>query len=163
VRFRIGFLVWRVVRGSFADLSGSITDCEDAGRCAGELVIPVATISTGNRLRDRHLRSTHYLDQRRFPRIVFRAMTVRFDGGRTIVAGTLTIRDVTEPLEIEVTRARARITSPARDDRVRLRGAARIDRSVFGVRGTGILRFADRLIARIVHCEIDLEAMQTGA
>ena len=163
MRFTIGFLAWKVVRGSFTALSGTIVDCDDATRCQGELTIPVATMRTGNRLRDRHLRSSHYLDGRRFPEMTFRATTVRLDGGRTMVAGMLTIRGVTRALEVEVARARARITSPARDDRVRLRASVQIDRSAFGVRGAGILGLADRLIDRIVHCEIDLEAMRMEA
>jgi polyisoprenoid-binding protein YceI len=162
IRFAVRFLAWRIVRGSFSDVSGRITDCQDPARSGGEIHVAVASLRTGNRLRDRHLRSSHYLDVRRFPTIAFRATGVRVESARTLVTGALTIRDVTQSVELEVTRVRARITSPDRDARLRLRGRIRIDRARFGVRGAGLLRLADWLIGRQVECEVDIEAGPTS-
>ena len=158
VRFSVGFLGWRRVRGSFSDLSGRIVESGDPGRSTGEIRLRVAAIRTGNRLRDRHLRSSHYFDAVRFPEISFRTTTIRSEADRERVIGQLTVRGVSREVEVVMTRERARITSPDRDGRLRLRGTMRIDRLDFGVRGAGLLGLADGLIGRTVDCEIDLEA-----
>jgi polyisoprenoid-binding protein YceI len=150
------------VRGTFDGLVGRIVESADPGRSTAEISLAVATIRTSNRVRDRHLRSSHYFDATRFPAISFRASAIRTDGDRTTVSGQLTVRDVTRDVEVVMTRERARITSPDRDGRLRLRGTMRIDRLDFGVRGAGLVGLADGLIGRAVDCEIDLEAARTG-
>src|SRR3954452_22420088 len=93
-RSEVGFAVkemWglRTVRGRFGAYDGSLQ--VRAGGAAGELRIEADSFDTGNRRRDRHLRSPAFFDVEHHPRIVFTttAATVR-DGGLT-VRGTLAI------------------------------------------------------------------------
>ena len=162
VGFAVRFLGIRTVRGRFTRLTGTIRQCPDARRCAVEVKVDIASIATLVALRDRHLRSSHYFDVERFPEMTFRARTIERRDSGIVVAGPLTIRDVTR--DIEVTMTRLHVRDDGRDAnaraRIRFRGRFELDRTDFGVRGSGLVGFADRVIGRTIRCEVDIEAVR---
>lgn len=104
-RSEIGFAVkdmWglRTVRGVFGAYHGTLE--VRAGGARGELAILADSLDTGDRRRDRHLRSPAFFDVERHPRILFTvtAATPR-DGGLT-VSGKLAIGTSLVRLEIPV-------------------------------------------------------------
>jgi polyisoprenoid-binding protein YceI len=104
-RSEIGFAVkdlWglRTVRGLFGAYDGSLEMRGGAG--AGKVTIEADSLDTGNRRRDRHLRSPAFFDVERHPRIVFTATVVTVQHGGVRVAGELTIGSSQLPLEIPV-------------------------------------------------------------
>ncbi len=161
-RFAVRFLGVSTVRGAFRILSRTIRQCPDARRCAVDVRVDVGSIATMNRLRDRHLRSAHYFDVARHPEMAFHAVTIERRDAGIVVVGPLTIRGVTRDVEVTMHRVRARdaVTRTADDARIRFRGRFTLDRSDFGVRGTGLMRMADGLIGRTVNCEVDIEAVR---
>ncbi len=161
VEFTVRFLGVHTVRGRFASVTGSIQQCPDARRCGVEVRIDIASIATLIPLRDRHLRSSHYFDVARFPEMHFRARTIERRDSGIIVAGPITIRDVTREIQVTMARIPAKGDGSAKlDGRIRFRGHFALDRTDFGVRGLGILGVADRVIGRIVDCEVEIEAVR---
>ncbi len=113
--------------GTFARFGGEIR-LED-GRiesAAGRLVIEVASIDTGIRMRDDHLRGDDFFDAERHPRATFVTSTVRVVGDRVTVSGNLTIRGVTRPVSVPVTVTRA-------EGALRVVGDLTLNRREFGV------------------------------
>lgn len=102
-------IIPRRVRGHFAEVAGTIA--LNAARPAGSHVaatIQAASLTTGDgmesRMRDKHLRSSKFLDVERFPTITFESRTVTPidpDAGTYRIAGELTIHGVTRPVELE--------------------------------------------------------------
>ena len=87
-RSEIGFAVkalWglHTVRGVFGAYDGTLT--VRAGGAAGKLTIDAASLDTGHKKRDRHLRSPDFFDVGRNPQIVFvlKSVTAR-EGGLTV-------------------------------------------------------------------------------
>jgi polyisoprenoid-binding protein YceI len=162
VGFAVRFLGFHTVRGAFESVTGTIRQCADARRCGVEVRVDVSTVGTLNALRDRHLRSSHYFDVRRFPQIVFRARTIERRDSGIVVVGPLTIRDMTREIEVVMSRLRpARTSSDGHDDgRIRFRGTFNVDRADFGVRARGMLGIADGAIGRLIECEVDIEAVR---
>jgi polyisoprenoid-binding protein YceI len=162
VGFSVRFCGIHTVRGRFTAISGSIRQCPDARRCGVDVTIDVASVTTLIPLRDRHLRSSHYLDAARFPQMMFRARTIERRDSGIIVAGPLTIRDVIRDVQVVMTRlpAEGEGTGTARDTRIRFRGRFDLDRTDFDVRGVGLLGLADRAIGRTISCEVDIEAVR---
>lgn len=67
------------------------------------MTVQAASLNSGNRRRDNHLRSHMGLDVRRFPVIVFTGSAVALtDGGTLLVAGELAIRGRLVPLTLPV-------------------------------------------------------------
>ncbi len=77
------------VKGHFDDLDGWL-EIDQNGQGRLELTIDAASLSTGNRRRDEHLRSADFFDARQHPFVRFRSTSVTDPGdGRLHVAGEL--------------------------------------------------------------------------
>src|SRR5260370_36106615 len=100
VRTTVGFavknLILLTVRGSFGDAAGTLRlEPDDIGRSAVEVVIKAASIATGMKRRDAHLRSADFLAADRCPDIRFRSTKVQpgTDRDTLRITGLLTIRE----------------------------------------------------------------------
>jgi polyisoprenoid-binding protein YceI len=105
IEFAVPFMGLTQVRGTFEDWGGALWfDPRGLGASTVTLVIEAASLHTGNASRDRHLRSSDFLDVEKFPRIVFVSRTVPAAGkGKWVVHGDLTLHGVTQPVEIPFT------------------------------------------------------------
>jgi polyisoprenoid-binding protein YceI len=101
VGFAVRHLMSRV-RGTFSEVGGQIVTGPEPFRSAVTATIGVVSVSTGNPMRDDHLRSADFFDAGRFPEMTFASTAVRPAEGRWVLSGDLTIRDVTRPAELEV-------------------------------------------------------------
>jgi polyisoprenoid-binding protein YceI len=113
------------VRGTFAVRGGTVDVAEPLGESGVYAEVDAASFTTGHDRRDADVRSARFLDAGRHPVITFVAGGV--DSGR--ITGTLTVRDTTEPVTLEVEHVRV---SP---ESFTVRATTRIDRTRFGVTG----------------------------
>jgi polyisoprenoid-binding protein YceI len=105
VQFSIKRLFFLTVEGTFTEVSGQIRRADtDLGQTSVEVVIKVASLSTGNRKRDAHLQSADFFDAEHFPEIYFQSSKV--EKGRDIdtlsVTGLLTIKGESREVKFEV-------------------------------------------------------------
>jgi polyisoprenoid-binding protein YceI len=150
---RIGFTASAMgakVRGQFGTFEGSAhLDGDDPSRSSVRITISAASIATGNKQRDGHLRG-HFLDAGRHPAITFTSTRVeRVAEASFQVTGDLTIRGVTKPVTIDFELTAAGIGA------ITLSGQARIDRKEWGVTWAGALGTVSRRVA------LDLEVAVT--
>ena len=89
--------------------------------------ISAASLSSGNRARDRDVRSPRFLHADQHPDLTFRAGALSRDQGRWVLAGELTVRQVTSPVTLAISSV-----EPAGSG-FRACATTRIDRYVFGV------------------------------
>jgi polyisoprenoid-binding protein YceI len=101
VRFAVRHLMSQV-HGTFSEVSGQILTDQDPSRSAATAVIGVASVSTGNQMRDDHLRSADFFDADRYPVLTFESGKLRPADGYWVMSGELTIRDVTRRVDLEV-------------------------------------------------------------
>lgn len=91
------------VEGRFTELAGTVTVAEEIETSHVTVVIEAASIDTGNRDRDTHLRSPDFLDVKQFPTLRFRGSGLtRLADDRWQLDGGLTIRDITRPVTLDV-------------------------------------------------------------
>ena len=86
------------VKGHFDDYEGRLDLSADP---AIELTIDAASVETGNRKRDDHLRSADFFDAENRPRMRFVSDSVVMDGDTLKVRGSLFARDQSIPLELD--------------------------------------------------------------
>jgi polyisoprenoid-binding protein YceI len=97
-------LMINTVRGRFDRVSGWLEVADQPEESRGELVIETASLTSGSRDRDVHLKGRDWLDVERFPRITFRSTGLEFVTGRTWrLQGDLTIKDIAHPVEARAT------------------------------------------------------------
>jgi len=109
--FKISHLGFSTMQGHFGKTSGKITMDQKAGKGSIDIVIDAASVYTGMKKRDDHLRSIDFLNVMEFPEITYRAKTVEFrkDGKMATAHGDLTILGVTKQVALEVASINCRI------------------------------------------------------
>jgi polyisoprenoid-binding protein YceI len=150
-RFAAGALAGLVkTPGRFHSLSGHLV----VGRAhtAGALVIDPASIDTGNRLRDWHLRSRGFFDVRHHPQLRYVAHSITSqDPGRARIDGELVVADTRTPLPLDVT-----LHAPA-DGVVELACQTEVDRVALGIKG------ARGMVPRRVQLDVAITLRQSIA
>jgi polyisoprenoid-binding protein YceI len=147
------------VRGKFTEFSGQILVGRPPERSAVSATIQAATIETGSKMRDDHLRSADFLNVDQHPTIEYRGTSLLSLGGdKWRVNGELTLNGITRdvPLELEYlgvgpdswggTRAAFRaVTELRRDD--------------FAITYNQIVQAGITLIGTTLRVELDVEAV----
>lgn len=136
VQFTVTKLQTTRVHGTFSGFRGEVVyDAADPARSSVWWRVPVATVETGERGRDRSLQGQSYFHAERFPEMSFVSRRVRpLPDGRMVIEGNLTIRGVTRPIVVQ---ARPMSTSPAAPA---FETEFEIDRFDFGVEGGEFMR-----------------------
>jgi polyisoprenoid-binding protein YceI len=147
-RFIAGALAGLVkTPGRFRSLSGDLV--VEGTHAAGALVIDSSSIDTGNRLRDRHLRSRDFFDVKRHPQLRYEAHSISSqDPGRARIDGELVVADTRTPLPLDVT-----LNAPS-DGLIELTCHTEVDRFALGIRG------ARGMVPRAVELDVAITLRQ---
>jgi polyisoprenoid-binding protein YceI len=157
----IGFSVKHLgisnVRGEFADFKAALDyDGENLSSLKGEATIQAASIDTGNKKRDGHLRNADYFDVAKYPEITFKSTGVHAHGDTAHMDGVLTIKGISKKIRLDVT-LNGPVDSPF-EPGVRIIGfqaSTQINRQEFNVGHDGP---SDKLIGDTISIEISIEA-----
>ena len=151
VRFLAGTLAGLVhTAGRFHGLSGHLHVGET--RTAGALVIESTSIDTGNRMRDRHLRSHDFFDVKRHPHLRYEVHSISDQAqGLARIDGELVVADTRTQLPLDVT-----LHAPG-DGLVELACHAVVDRVALGIRG------ARGMVPRAVQLEVAITLRRASA
>ena len=136
------------VRGAFAVTSGTLAVTDPAEDSVVEAAVSAASFSTGNFIRDTHVRSRLFLDTRRHPLISFRSTAIRRNGDAWTMSGVLTVKGRTAPLDLTVTSVTTEGTTLV------LRASGTVDRYAYGVtsmRGMAARNLSVEIIARATN------------
>ena len=143
---RLGFTArWNgeAVRGSFGRWRAAIRfSRDDLAKSNIRVTVDLASADTGDGQRDDSLKSSDFFNVTAQPSAVFTARDIRhIDGDHYEARGTLALRGVSKP-------ATLRFTLRIEDDKSRVAGTARIDRTAFGV-GQGEWAATDAIAAAV--------------
>lgn len=160
---RIGFSVRHAmvakVRGSFNEFAGSGVVKDGAAELQIEMT--ASSIDTNNTDRDAHLNSPDFFDAANFPKLTFASTSIKDAGtDKVIVAGNLTIKDVTKPISIEF-EFTGTATDPYGNARFGFEGATEINRKDFGLTWNAALEAGGLLVSENVKLEIEISAIAT--
>ena len=104
-RFAVQYLGIARAEGGFGRTSGTIVADANRNIDSIDLLIDTRSVDMGWDLRDAFLRSEVMFDVQRYPQMRFRSTHVTYEGARLVgVDGEVTLRGVTRPVRVEVTR-----------------------------------------------------------
>jgi polyisoprenoid-binding protein YceI len=120
--------VWGLVKvnGVFGQVTGAAV-ISAAGEATGTITVAAASIDTGVKKRDDHLRSADFFDAAKYPDITFSATSVALSSENATVAGALTVRDQTKPVTV------SGAVSANGTDEISLDAELPVNRSQFGM------------------------------
>lgn len=161
---RVGFIARHMmvskVRGEFANAQATITVAENPLESSVTATIQAGSISTGAGDRDGHLVSGDFLDVEKYPTLEFRSTGVKSHSGNTFVlAGELTIKDVTRSVDLEV-EFEGVGRSPFGTDIFGFTATTEIDREDFGLTWNVALETGGVLVGRKIKIEIEGEGIR---
>ncbi len=167
--FRARHMMVTWVRGSFKRVNGHLTfDPAQPRRLTVEALIDASTCWSGEPARDDHLRSPDFLNCERYPDIRFMSTGVVEIGPTDYrLAGDLTIRDVTQPVTLDV-RFLGTWQTPWWEDgvdkgpktRAGFTARTSIDRYDFGVNWNDDMPDGGLVVSRRIDIIIDVEAIK---
>jgi len=140
-------------QGSFSDFEVRLSD----GALRG--TAEVASVEVKDPNLAAHLQSPDFFDAERFPLLSFGANEFSRSGDDLTIAGELTLKGHSEPVEIK-----GRINDPAPDpyggERLGLRLEAKVDRTEFGLNWSNPLPSGDPALANEVTIVADLQLVK---
>jgi polyisoprenoid-binding protein YceI len=161
---RVGFVVRHLmvskVRGEFGAATATITVGDDPWQSSVAATIAAASFTSGQEQRDNHVRSGDFLDVATYPTLEYRSTQVKeIDGTRIVLAGELTIRGVTRPVDLAV-ELEGVGRSPYGHDVFGFSATTEIDREDFGLTYNMALETGGVMIGKSVRIEIEGEAIR---
>ncbi len=137
---KVGFSVTLIgvtdVEGRFSDFSGTIMyDEADLTKSSVTAIIKSASINTGSSFRDKDLKAAPFFDTDKFPTIRFQSTAIRKQGHDYVMAGLLTIRDVSKEIQAPLVWRQHKMNDPWKNSRIAFDSHLKLNRKDFGVLG----------------------------
>jgi polyisoprenoid-binding protein YceI len=150
------------VRGRFVGVDGQVTIGDDPARSYAEVTIDMASVHSGDRSRDDHLRSADFFDVTEHPSASFRSTDVEVDGAHATMLGDLTIKGVTRPVRLDVDYL-GHAVDPWGNDRAVFSARGQINREDWGLTWNMILEAGGLLVSKEITLEIEVELVRQGS
>jgi polyisoprenoid-binding protein YceI len=155
------FMLTRV-RGRFTGVTGAVTVAEHPSASTVDVVIDMASVSSGDQARDDHLRSPDFFDVEAHPTATFRSTAVRWEGTRGVVEAELTIKGITRPVVLDVEYA-GFAHDPFGNDKAVFSACGRIDREAWGLTWNMVLEAGGLLVSRQIDLELEVETVRQAS
>jgi polyisoprenoid-binding protein YceI len=158
VHSEIGFSI-EYMAGTFRGTFSSFAAHVDGGRLEGSA--DVASVQVKDPNLEAHLQSPDFFDAERHPKLAFASNDIRRDGEELIIAGEITIKGHTEPVELRGTLSEP-ITDPWGNERFGLALETAIDRTVFGLVWNNPLPTGEPALANDVTLVAELQLVKAS-
>src|ERR1700684_2453836 len=151
-QFSVRHMGISTVRGAFTKVNGVVVDSPDLSKASVNVTIDASSVDSRVEMRDKDLRSDHYLDVAKYPTITFQSKRVEAAGaGKLKVTGDLTIHGVTKEAILDVDGPSAPMKDPWGNQRMGASASTKINRMDFGVAG------APGLVGDDITITLDIE------
>jgi polyisoprenoid-binding protein YceI len=161
IAFSIRHMTVALVTGSFTRFAGEFyLDERTPEHSSFEVAIDAASIATGNRERDAHLRSPEFFNTDAWPTIRYRSRSIiplGFDHFN--VEGELTIHCVTHPVALEVSLGGIALDPEGRR-RAGFSARGHLNREAYDLTWNAPLESGGAVLGASVHVEIEAELVE---
>ncbi|HKX76501.1 MAG TPA: YceI family protein [Acidimicrobiia bacterium] len=147
------------VRGHFADFEGTVEIRDDLAQSSVDVTLQAASVTTGSPDRDGHLRSPDFFDVENYPDLRFTSTELERRGEDWIMRGDLTIKDITRPVELNVSFEGAS-TDPWGKTRLGFSAHGEVDREAWGLTWNVPLEHGGFLVSKHARLEIETQLVQ---
>lgn len=132
VGFEIAHLVISSVEGRFNQFAGEIVISDKPETSRVNAKIDMASIDTGMKKRDDHLRGADFFDAGKYPDMTFQSKKITKDGSGIHILGDLTIHGVTKEVTLDG-KLFGVVKDMSGNDRIAAQASTQINRKDFGL------------------------------
>ncbi|MYQ67428.1 Polyisoprenoid-binding protein YceI [Streptomyces sp. SolWspMP-5a-2] len=160
VRFAARHVGIGTVHGRFANFSGSAYISDNPENSHVEFSIEASSIDTGNRTRDRHLRSADFLDCEKYPHIQFVGSQFKRRGNaHWAINGSLSIRDVSRTVNLEMEYLGSLNGGYGEELRCAARATTELHREDYTLDWNNMLARGIAIVGPTIKIELDVQLM----
>lgn len=153
--FTINHLGFSNVHGRFGKTEGTLTIDQEKGMGSVSVTVDTASVDTGFKKRDDHLRSPDFFNVNEFPTMTYKSTKVTFNGkSAATVSGDLTLMGVTKPVTLAVDHIHCGPHPMSKKQVCGFNATAKLLRSDFGI------KYALPGVGDEVNLELSLEAVK---
>lgn len=147
------------IRGRFTGVEAIVRIGERPVDSSVKATIQMATVDSGDQTRDDHLRSSDFFDVENWPTAMFQSTGITWDGTQGTVLGDLTIRDITNPLTLDL-EFLGGLRDLSGNDRAVFQADGRINREDWGLAWNMILETGGLLVSKEIGIELHVELIR---
>lgn len=158
IGFTARHLMVSKIRGNFTQVEGKIITGRNPLESSAVVTIEMDSADTSNAQRDSDIKGEILFDVANHPTMTFQSTGVRSKGDHFIVAGQLTIKGITRPVELEV-EVNGFGPDPFGGTRAGFSATGEIDRTEFGMTPNLTLPTGGVVISEKIQLTIEIEAV----
>lgn len=163
IGFKVRHMMVSNVKGVFHKFRGEVKiDDRDVTKSRATAVIETASIDTGVNLRDKDLRSDHFLDVDKYPAMTFVSTGIVRSGDGLKMTGDLTLHGVTRPVVLDVEGPSQEVRDPKGNLRRGASASTKINRKDFGLTWNKVMEAGGMLVGDEVTISIEVELVQAA-
>lgn len=158
VGFSVTHLIISEVTGQFKSFSAEIESSNDDFSDAKiNFSIDVASISTENEGRDKHLKSDDFFNAEKFPKITFVGKSFKkVDGKKYKLVGDFTMRDVTKQITLDVI-FNGTVKDPWGNTKAGFKISGELNRMDYNVKWNNLIEAGGAVVSKEVAINVNLE------
>ena len=159
IQFKVKHLAIANVLGDFTTFEGSVqTDQDDFDGAQVQITIDVHSLRTNNAVRDAHLKSDSFFAAEQFPKLTFRGILHKV-ADEYELAGDLTIRDTTNPVQLAVA-----FTGAGKgrfgDERAGFEVSGQLNRTDFGLTWSMLTETGNLVVGELIRLNLAIELIK---
>jgi polyisoprenoid-binding protein YceI len=147
------------VRGRFHGVDSTILVGERPEDSKVTAVIDIASLDTGDKSRDDHLKSADFFDVEKFPKATFTSTSVTWQGTSGSAVGDLTIKDVTRPVTLQIDYL-GYARDPWDNDRIVFSAKGKVNREEWGLTWNMVLESGGLMVSKEIELVLEFEAVR---
>lgn len=161
IGFSVKHLMFSTVKGRFHKVIGKIDwDENNLANSSIEATVEIDSLNTGEKSRDKNLRSPDFFDVNNYPIMTFKSTQIKKVGpGKYHLIGGLTIRNVTRTITFEVNYT-GQASNPFAGDSAAFKAHAAINRKDFGLGWNPAIEAGGMMVGDHVKIELHVRAVK---
>ena len=162
VTFKIKHLMISTVTGHLNqfNVEAETDNAEDFNTAKNiEFTADIASIDTKNEQRDTHLKSGDFFDAEKFPQIKFTGRKLNLSGDEGTLEGDLTIRDVTQPIKLDVEYGGI-VTDPYGQTKAGFTLTGKIKRKEYGLTWNAVTEAGRVVVSDEIKLQIEVQLVK---
>lgn len=160
--FAVRHLMISNVKGHFSKVDGTIDyDGKNIKGLKVDSQIDIASVDTGDKGRDEHLKSADFFDAAKFPQMTFKSKKVKSAGkGKFVLTGDLTIKGVSKEVTLQVDGPTAPIKDMKGSQRIGASATTKINRKDFGITWNKAMDNGGAVVGDDIKVDLEIEAVK---
>jgi len=162
INFEVDHLVVSTVTGKFDNFDGKFILDDKGNLIRVEGVIQAKSINTGNKKRDKHLRSADFFDVEKFKTLNFVSEPLKIaPNKKSVMKGTMTIHGISKPVKWDI-KYRGQVTDPWGNEKAAFKAELTINRKDYGLNWNTALEAGGVLVGDEIQIELNVEGDKVG-